>query len=93
MSLPLGSPVQRTPITIIDVAQAITLPHGIMSIQIQNTGNSDCYVGNASVTSANGLILYSQGDRMTFETLPSNFKLYLICESGKTTTVRILDFL
>ncbi|CAK0754865.1 hypothetical protein CCP1ISM_50011 [Azospirillaceae bacterium] len=93
MSLPLGSPTQATPLTITDVAQAFTLPHGIISLEFQNTGSNDCYFGDKNVISTNGGVIYSNGDRKTFETLPSNWTVYLICATGKTTTLRIIKYL
>ena len=92
MSLPLGDPKQDTPLTITDVAQVLILPHGIISLEFQNTGSKDCYYGASDVTSANGGIIYSGGDRKTFENLPSNWKVYLICAAGLSTTLRVIKY-
>lgn len=91
MTLPLGSPIPQTPLTITNTAQQITIPHGIISLELQNTGNVDIYFGDSTVDSTKGGVIYSNGDRKVFETIPSNFTIYVITASA-TSTLRIIHY-
>lgn len=87
----LGNPVPQTPLTITTVAQAISIPHGIISLELQNTGSNDVYFGDSAVTSAKGGVIYSNGDRKVFENIPSNFTIYVLTASG-SSTLRVIHY-
>ena len=89
---PLGNPTQKAVIVVTDVAQTITLTQGLMSMELQNSGQKNCYYGASDVTSDNGGILYSAGDRKSWENLASGWKVSLLCKSGETTTLRRIDY-
>ncbi len=92
MSSPLGNPTQRTPITVTDVVQTLTVTHGLTSLELQNTGQKDCYFGSSSVTSSNGSIIFSGGDRKSWESLPSNWQVSVVCKSNEQTILRRVDY-
>lgn len=93
MSNPLGNPEIQTPLTITDTVQEVTITQGLISLEVQNTGNSDIYYGNsADLTSSNGLIIYSQGEKKSWENVPSNFKISFMCATGQTSTLRLIYY-
>lgn len=91
---PLGNPEEQTPITVTDIAQEIVLGYGYSSVELQNTGSNDIYFGKYStLTSARGGVIYSNGDRKSFESCPTGWKVSVLCASGKTSTLRIIYYI
>jgi hypothetical protein len=93
MSQPLGNPEEQTPISVTATAAEIEIYYGLRSVEFQNTGSNDVYFGKLStLTSARGGIIYSNGDRKIFENIPSGWKISFLCETGKTSTLRRIDY-
>jgi hypothetical protein len=92
MNLPLGNPIIVTPIIVTDTSQKLTVPHGIIAVELCNMGNSDCYFGDINVTSANGIPIFSAGVSKIWEGIPSNFQVWLVCTTGQTTTLRRVNY-
>ena len=93
MANPLGNPEDQTPLTITDTPQEVTLGYGLSSLEAQNSGNSDIYYGKYStLTSARGGIIYSAGDRKSWENCPTGWKISFVCATGKTSTLRLIYY-
>jgi hypothetical protein len=89
---PLGNPTIATPITVTDTPVLLTVSHGIVSLELCNMGNNDCYFGDSTVTDSTGMPIFSSGVSKVWENLPSNFKVYLVCATGKTTDLRRINY-
>lgn len=93
MSSPLGNPEESDPITITSAITTITITHGLASIEIQNTGNSNVAFGKAStLTYVRGGLIYAQGDRRTFENISAGWTISFRCDTGGTTILRRIDY-
>ena len=90
--MPLGNPTEQTPFVISDVIHTVTVAQGIQSVEFVNMGSNDVYYGSSTVTSARGGPIYSGGDRRTFENIPSGWLISFICASGKSTTLRQINY-
>ncbi len=91
--MPLGNPEEQTPITITDTATEIIVTHGIQSIEFQNIGDNDVAFGRIdTLTFARGGIIYSSGVNKVFENIPSGWKISFICDTGKTSTLKRIDY-
>jgi hypothetical protein len=90
--------IQQINATVTDVAKPLVTNGGKiakMRVYVANTGSTDdLFIGNSSVTSANGYSLgkfQSTGINNRFQIdLFSGDTLFGICASGKSTTVAIL---
>ena len=88
----LGSPTQRTAETIGNAATTdLTITGGKKDMLVQNTGSNSIYMGNSSVTSANGFQMYS-ATSFLFENVNDSFTVSFICAAGQTSTLRIVEF-
>lgn len=94
MPQPLGNPEDQNTISVSDSAAEITVGNiGFQSIEFVNMGRNDCFYGKLStVTSARGAPIFSQGGRRTFENIQSGWKISFVCASGKTTTLRRINY-
>lgn len=88
----IGACSNRDPITINDIAQALTIGANKNSIEIQNTGSKNIYYGGSGVTSAKGLIIFPD-DKKIFNKVKPTFSVYLICATGETCECRIAEYL
>jgi len=90
--------IQQINATVTDVAQALVTNTGKiakMRVYVVNSGGThDLFIGNSSVTSANGYVIgkfQSTGINNRFQIdLFSGDALFGICASGQSTTVTIL---
>ena len=89
----LQNPVEQDLVTVTDAGVTVTLDQGLASIEFQNTGSNDCAYGSATVTYAKGILLYAAGNPKSFENLPSGWKITFITDTGKTTTLRQVNYL
>lgn len=93
MATPLGSPTDQATISVTDSLKTITVENiGLQSIEFVNMGRNDCFYGGTSVTAAKGAPIFSQGGRRSFEAIPSGWNISFICKSGKTTTLRRINY-
>lgn len=89
----LGNPEEQAPLSITSTVQEITLTQGLASIEFQNTGTKDVYYGKRStLTSSRGGIIYGNGDRKSFENIPSGWKISFLTKSGETSTLRQINY-
>lgn len=86
-----GKADHRTALTINATAQELTPTTGKRTIEIQNTGTVRVYIGGAGVTSTNGIILFPNQSRV-FANIQDTFSIYLVCASGETSTLRVLEY-
>jgi hypothetical protein len=93
MANPLGNPEDQDVITVTSAVQTITIGYGLSSLEIQNSGSNDIYYGKAdTLTSARGGVIYSNGDRKSWENLPTGWKISIRCATGKTSTLRVIYY-
>jgi hypothetical protein len=93
MSNPLGNPSDAANITVTDAVTTITVAQGLSSLEIQNSGDNNVAFGKAStLTFARGILLYRQGDRKSWENLTSGWTVSFRCDTGKTTTLKRVDY-
>ena len=93
MPQPLGNPEDTATITVTAAVTTITISQGLSSLEIQNSGNNDVAFGKAStLTFARGILIYSQGDRKSWENLPTGWTVSFRCDSGKSTTLKRVNY-
>ena len=93
MPQPLGSPEEQDVISVDENIITVTITLGLSSIEFQNTGKSDIVFGKAStLTFARGGLIYSQGDRKTFENIQAGWVISFRCDTGKSTSLRQIDY-
>lgn len=87
----VGKCYNRTAITVTQAAQEITLTTGRRSIEFipGPTENEEIYYGGSGVTSANGAPI-SAGK--FWSDCKTNWSVFLICESGKTADIRVIEY-
>ncbi len=90
----LGNPEETAVISLTASVTTITVGNiGLHSIEFVNMGSSDCYYGKAStLTSDRGAPIFSNGGRRTFESIPSGWVISFRCATGKTTTLRRVNY-
>ena len=87
----VGAMSHRTALTITQSAQEIIIGSGKTHIEIQNTGANDIFLGGVGVDSAKGFQLFTDYSKV-FSKVKSTFNFYAICASGKTSTLRIVEY-
>ncbi len=89
----LGNPSIHadSPKNITTTASAVVLGGGKRTLRITNIGSTDCYYGDSSVTSANGVPLFAAGESVVFKNCKDDFTVYFITASG-TTELRVVEF-
>lgn len=87
----IGACDHRTAITVTAEAQAITMTAGKHSIELYNNSENDVYYGGSGVTSANGCII-APGTTKEFNNVKRGFSLYLVCATGLTAEIRIVEY-
>ncbi len=90
----ISSPAQHadSPKTVNDGRVSVTLTSGKRSMTIENNGVNDAFYGNSTVTSTNGKTLFAHGESVHFSNCRDGFTLFFITATGKTTTLRIIEF-
>lgn len=86
-----GAASHRTPLTINNTAQEITIGTGKRTIEFMNTGNKIAYYGGTGVTSANGIKLFPNQTK-TFGNVKDTFSIYFVCDGADTAELRIVEF-
>lgn len=86
-----GAASHRTPLTINNTAQEVTIGTGKRTIEFMNTGTKIIYYGGSGVTSANGIKLFSNQGK-TFGNVKDTFSIYFVCDGAETSTLRIVEF-
>ena len=87
----LGKVSHRTPVTVINVAQEITIGAAKGSIEFENSGGSIVYYGGTGVTSANGARIFPNSKKIFIKVKP-NFSIFLVTDGADTSTIRIIDY-
>lgn len=91
--MPLGNPEETEVISVDENGTTITVTQGLSSLEIQNTGSADVAFGKPStVTFARGILIYANGDRKSWENLPTGWTVRFITAAGKTTTLRRVNY-
>lgn len=86
-----GAASQRTPLTINNTAQAVSIGTEKRTVEFMNTGDNVIYYGGAGVTSANGIKLFPNQIK-TFANVKDTFALYFVTDGAETSTLRIVEF-
>ncbi len=87
----MGSPSHKTPMTVTDSPQSLTVTSGKAHLEIFVVGNNDIYFGGSGVSSNNGRPVYS-GSGKIWNDVKDDFKVYLVCASGETSEIRIIEY-
>lgn len=86
-----GAASHRTPLTINNTAQELTIGTGKRTIEFMNTGDNIIYYGGAGVTSTNGIKLFPN-QLKPFSNVKDTFSIYFVCVSPETSELRIAEF-
>ena len=88
----VGAMSHRTALTITQSAQQILIGSGKGHMQIQNVGNNPIFIGGSGVSSSNyGEKIFTDYLKV-FSKVKSNFSLWAVCETGKTSTLAIGEY-
>lgn len=78
----------RNPVTVNTSATLVASSNATRTaMTLYNSGATDCYIGNSTVTTSNGILLAS-GERVK---ITQNISAYYAIVSAGTTTIRILE--
>jgi len=86
-----GAASHRTPLTINNTAQEVTIGTGKRTIEFMNTGNNVIYYGGSGVTSTNGIQLFTNQVK-PFSNVKDTFAIYFVTDGVETSTLRICEF-
>ena len=86
-----GAADHRTAITVTSTAAQITLTAGKRTIEINNSGSNVIYYGGIGVDSDNGIPLFPNQVK-PFANVKNDFSIYVVCATGETSTLRIVEF-
>lgn len=86
-----GAASHRTPLTINNTAQEITIGTGKRTIEFQNTGDNVIYYSGVGVTSTNGIKLFPMQTK-TFANVKDTFAIYFVTDGAETSVLRICEF-
>ena len=87
----IGKASHRDALSISDTPTELTLSSGMKSIEIRVTGSNTVYYGGKNVTSAKGIPLRRR-EMKIWNNCQKGFSVYLVCESGKTSEVRVVEY-
>jgi len=87
----VGAASHRSVINVTATAQEITITTGKKTIEIYNAGGNDIYYGGSGVTSLNGIPIFSNYMKV-FSNVKSTFSIYIVCASGETSTLRVVEY-
>ena len=87
----VGAMSNRAVVSITAVAQQISIAAGKNTIEIQNTGNNEIYIGGSSVDDTTGIILRPQQTK-AWANVKSTFSFYVVCAATETSTLRIAEY-
>lgn len=87
----IGAVSHRTPITINNTAQQITIAGNKGSIEFENTGSKVMYRGGLGVTSSNGLKFFPR-NKLRFTKVKSTFSIYFVTDGADTSELRINEY-
>lgn len=86
-----GAASHKTPLTINNVAQEVTIGTGKRTIEFMNTGDNVIYYGGAGVTSTEGIKLFPNQTK-TFGNVKDTFSIYFVADGAETSTLRIVEY-
>jgi len=93
MAQPLGNPEEQANVSVTASGVTVTITQGLSFVEFQNTGLNDVAFGKAStLTFARGGLIYSGGDRKTFENVPSGWQITFKTDTSKTSTLRQINY-
>ena len=87
----VGAVSNRTAVTVTATAQEITIGSGKRSIEFHNSGGNNIYYGGSGVTSSTGIPIFTDEGRI-FNKVASTFSIYVVCATGETSTLRIVEY-
>ena len=88
----VGAASHRTAITVTATEQEITPTSGKRTIELHNTGTKIVYYGGTGVDDSDGGRLYANDPPKIFSNVKSTFSIYLVCATGESSTVRIVEY-
>ena len=86
-----GAASHRTPLTITNTAQEVTIGTGKRTIEFMNTGDNVIYYGGSGVTSTNGIKLFPNQVK-TFANVKDTFSIYFVADGAEVSTLRIVEY-
>jgi len=87
----VGEASHRNAITVTDTPTQLTLSAGKKSIEIRVVGLNTVYYGGSNVNSSNGIPLRRR-EMKIWNNCQAGFSVYLVCESGKSSEVRVVEY-
>lgn len=87
----IGAADHRDAVTVNDTAQEITMTAGKHSIELYNNSENDIYYGGSGVTSSKGCLM-APGTTKAFNNVKRGFSLYVICATGLTANMRVVEY-
>ena len=87
----VGACSNRSAITVTDTPTPILIGAGKRTLEIVVVGANDVYFGGATVSSTNGLPIYSTAGNV-WSNVKDDFVIYLVCAPGLTSEVRIAEY-
>ena len=87
----VGAISHRTAITVTSTAQQITIGSSKNSIELHNSGANNIYYGGSGVDNTKGIPIFPDEGRI-FNKVKPTFNLYVVCATGETSTLRIIEY-
>ena len=87
----VGAASHRTAVTVTATAQEIIIGVGKKTIEFHNSGTNDIFYGGSGVDSAKGIPIFIDEGKI-FSKVNSTFSIYFVCAAGKTSTLRIIEY-
>lgn len=86
-----GAAAHRTAVTVTSTAQQLTITAGKRSMEIQNTGTNNIYIGGSGVDSDTGIKLFPNQGK-AYLNIKDSFSIYVVCADGEESTLRIVEY-
>ena len=87
----VGAASHRSAIALSTIQQ-ITIGTGKRTIELHNTGNSTIYYGGSGVDDTNGGRIFAGDPPRVFSNVKDDFSIYVMCKTGESTTLRIVEY-
>jgi len=93
-SNPLGGSVSHRKVSVTDTESEVTVTAGKLGVTIQNIGSKILYIGGTGLdpsTPDYGISLVPRQQHI-FGAVKSDFSFYVVCASGESTTLGVLEY-
>ncbi len=87
----VGVASHRTAVAVTNTPQEITIGVGKKTIEIHNSGSNIIYYGGSGVSNTTGIPLYPNSTKI-FANVKDSFSIYIVAESGKNSSRKIVEY-